>query len=192
MEAYGARLGARKPVVCGAVGKWAAKHEAFNVDSIYTSFGKTHSSRSGVENGSEHSFYSTHVFEFVSCLGISCFGFSSAYSERIEMAGRALPSLSKRAVAPLSRAVDATVGTTYTLSLRVKALNNPTQAKLYLLSPWDFVEQKEGMVPTKWKTYTMSVTPDQLGRGNNLLMRIDQEGAGTLLIDDIKLTAQGE
>ncbi|VGO17732.1 Arylsulfatase [Pontiella desulfatans] len=90
----------------------------------------------------------------------------------------------------MSRGVDASEGTTYTLTLRAKALNHPTQATLYLVSPWEFVEQKTATVPTEWQTYTMSVTPDKLGKGNNLLLRVDQEGAGSILIDDIKLTTK--
>ncbi len=90
----------------------------------------------------------------------------------------------------MSRSVDAQLGKTYTLTLRAKALNKPTPVTLYLISPWELVEQQEVLVSSEWQTYTLSVTADKLGRGNNLLMRIDLEGADSIRIDDIKLTTQ--
>ena len=91
-----------------------------------------------------------------------------------------------------SRDVVAAAGTTYTLTLRAKALGKPTRAALFLISPWDLVEQKEVAVTASWKTYTLTVTPDNLGKGNNLLMRVDLSEAGSILIDDITLSTLGE
>lgn len=91
----------------------------------------------------------------------------------------------------MSRGVDAQAGSTYTLTLRAKALSKPTSATLYLISPWKLVEQQDVVLPTSWETYTLTVKADKLGNSNNLLMRADLSGAGSILIDDITLT-QGE
>ncbi|VGO13553.1 Arylsulfatase [Pontiella desulfatans] len=90
----------------------------------------------------------------------------------------------------ISRAVDAQVGATYTLTLRTKALDSPTPATLYLVSPWELVEQKDGVIPTEWTTVTMTVKADKLRKGNNLLMRVDLDGTGSILIDDVTLISE--
>lgn len=92
----------------------------------------------------------------------------------------------------MSRSVTAQVGATYTLTLRAKAEGSPTEATLYLISPWDLIEQKDVSVSTAWKTYAVTVKADKLSTENNLFMRVDLAGAGSILIDDVKLTSSGE
>jgi len=66
------------------------------------------------------------------------------------------------------------------------------KAKLYMISPWELVESQNVTINSEWKTYTMEVIPTKLGAGRNLLVRMDHQGAGTLLIDDVKLASSVE
>jgi len=89
----------------------------------------------------------------------------------------------------MSRAVDAQEGLRYTLTVRIKSLGKSTKATLYMISPWELVESLDVTITSEWKTYSMVVTPTKLGAGRNLLVRLDLLGAGTLLVDDVKLSS---
>ena len=78
---------------------------------------------------------------------------------------------------------------TYTATFRAKAVGDPVTVKVFFLNPWSWHKAKDFALTNEWQTYTHSAVADTLGEfRKTMFVRMDMQSAGTVLIDDVKLS----